>query len=91
MKKGFKVEREVQLVIMRNASTDTRIKTKSKGMTTGKLKIATKELLLAALEAIPERRVRAEAKPVDPKVMVIKKMRKSCMGLHKGHELIDED
>ena len=48
-----------------------------RGIITGKLNIAIKELLLGALEAIPETIVKAEASPIEPRHITNMNMGKS--------------
>ena len=48
-----------------------------RGIITGKLNIAIKELLLGALEAIPETIVNAEASPIEPRHITNMNMGKS--------------
>ena len=52
-------------------------------MTTGKLRTVIKILLLFALAAIPESKVREEAKPQEVSTMVIKNKKRSPIGFFK--------
>ena len=63
------------------ADLDVLMMMRSRGIITGKLNMAIKELLFGALEAIPETIVKAEASPIEPRHITNMNMGKSLTRL----------